>query len=87
MDRRAVLAGAAALLAAPLAAEVQQVERVSRVGVLGIGTPTERSARFQLFQQELRDLGYVEGRNIAFEFRWVEGSAEQLVAAAGGLVI
>ena len=62
------------------------MERVSRVGVLGIGMPTERSARFQLFQQELRDLGYVEGRNIAFEFRWVEGSAEQLVAAAGGLV-
>ena len=86
MDRRAFLAGAAALLAAPLAAEAQQAGKVSRIGLLSTGTPAEGSARLETFLQGLRDLGYVEGRNIAIEPRWGEGRAERLSDLAVGLV-
>jgi len=69
MDRRAFLrATVGGLLAAPLAAEAQQAERVRRIGIITAG-----SARIPLndvFQEALRDLGWIEGRNIAIEFRF-----------------
>ena len=70
----AVLLGLA-LVAAPLAAEGQQAGRAARIGVLW---PTSDSPTLEAFRQGLRDLGYVEGRNIA------NGSMSDPVAA--GLV-
>jgi ABC-type uncharacterized transport system substrate-binding protein len=81
MDRRAFLAGAAALLAAPLAAKAQQAGRVYRVGYLSTGAlPPEA------FLQGLRDLGYVEGRNVVIDYRSAEGKPERLPALAAELV-
>ena len=84
IDRRTFLAGTGAvLLAAPLAAEAQQVAKISRIGYLA----TNRTPHFQeAFRQGLRDLGYVEGRNLVIEDRNAEGKAERLPALAAELV-
>jgi len=66
----------AATTAWPLATRAQQVAKIPRVGVID---PTANS---DPFRQGLRDLGYIEGRNIAIEYRSAEGRPERLVAAA-----
>ena len=61
----------------PLTARAQQpVSKMPRIGIIGPGP------RWDLFRQGLRDLGYIEGRDIAIELRSVEGRPDQLVAAA-----
>jgi putative tryptophan/tyrosine transport system substrate-binding protein len=85
VQRRQFLIAAGALLAAPLAAEAQQVAKVARIGYLG----TNRAAAPRLvdaFLQGLRDLGYVEGRNLVIEYRDAEGKYERLPALAAELV-
>ncbi len=79
---------ALALLAAPLAAEGQQPKKVFRTGYLGSTAPTtpEMARLFEAFLQGLRDLGYIEGQNIAIERRYSEGRAERLPALAAELV-
>ena len=62
-----LLGGAAA--AWPLAARAQQGRKIPRIGVLWPNPP----AMFDFMRQGLKDFGYVEGQNIAFEFRWAEG--------------
>ncbi len=75
------------LLAAPLAVEAQQAEKVYRLGYLGSGRPDERSRLFlDSFRKALRDLGYLEGRNIVIEIRSAEGKAERLPDLAAELV-
>lgn len=64
------------LLAAPLAAEAQQAGKLTRVGFLRWGSAAAGEA--EAFRQSLRDLGYVEGKNIAIEFRDAEGRNERL---------
>ncbi len=85
MDRRAFIAGGVALLAGPLAAEAQQAAKIARIGYLA----TNRAANPHLpeaFRQGLRDLGYVEGRNVVIEYRDAEGKLERLPALAAELV-
>jgi putative ABC transport system substrate-binding protein len=85
MDRRTFLAGAGGvLLAAPLAAEAQQAAKIARLGILGAGSAT--GLRLEAFIQGLRDLGYVEGRNLVIEYRNHEGKAERLPSLAAELV-
>jgi putative ABC transport system substrate-binding protein len=77
MKRRAfitLLGGAAA--AWPLAARGQQ-SKVARIGALYIGTADAESFKKEL-REGLRELGYVEGQNIAFEFRSAEGKLDRL---------
>ena len=83
MDRRRFLLTAlAGALAAPLAVEAQQTGKVPSVGILGGGP----SPSMEAFRQGLRDLGYVEGRNILLEFRWHEGKVDRSLALAAELV-
>jgi putative ABC transport system substrate-binding protein len=74
-----------ALLAAPLAAEAQPAGKVYRIGTLNLGSPS-RSPLAEAFWQGLRELGYVEGRNVIVEARWAEGRPERLPGLAADLV-
>jgi putative ABC transport system substrate-binding protein len=85
MDRRAFLAGAAALLAAPLAVEGQPATRRVRIGVCSAGQ-TRSSPLYQAFEQQLRMLGYVDGQNVAIEFRSAGGDLAQIPTLAKELV-
>jgi putative tryptophan/tyrosine transport system substrate-binding protein len=86
MDRRTFLAGTGAvLLAAPLAAEAQQAAKVARIGYLVTSLAARPHLR-EAFRQGLRDLGYVEGRNVVIEYRDAEGKSERLPALAAELV-
>jgi len=85
MDRRAFLAGAAALVAAPLAAEAQQATKVWRIGYLGYTYPSQ-ARDLDAFRERLRDLGYIERKNLVIESRSAELSFERLPALAAELV-
>ena len=81
MDRRTFLAGTGAvLLAAPLAAGAQQPGKVYRVGFLGNSTAALEGNLVGPFREGLRDLGYIEGRNILIEYRWADGEYERFPA-------
>jgi putative tryptophan/tyrosine transport system substrate-binding protein len=80
-----LLGGAAAW---PLAAHAQQSERMRRIGVLqGLAeSDPEWPRRFGAFKQRLQELGWTEGRNVAFELRFAGGKPERLPALATDLV-
>jgi len=70
MHRRSFLTGALSFLAAPLAAGAQQSARIYRIGYLGPGPGSELPPALDAFREQLRQLGYVEGQNLAIEYRW-----------------
>ena len=75
------------LLAAPLAAQAQPPGKVPRVGVLMLGSRSDPVQRVvDVFQQGLRELGYVEGQSIAIEYRWAEEKDERFPDLAADLV-
>lgn len=84
---------AVTLLASPLAARAQpERERIPRVGLIRPGAPPDPSV--EAFRQGLRDLGYVEGRTIAIEYRWAQGKfgrapelAEELVRLRVDIIV
>ena len=83
----ALLVLAIGLFCAPLAAEAQQSAKVPRIGWLSIASPTPAvSHLMEAFRQGLRELGYVEGQNIAVEYRFAEGRPERLPEFAAQLV-
>jgi len=84
--RRAFLIQAGALLVVPLGAAAQQPSRVPRVGYLFSFTPAEGQHLWEACRQGLRELGYVEGRNIAIEARWTDGRYERLPELVAELV-
>ena len=87
MDRRTWLTGSLALLATPLVAVAQSPARVFGVGLLGGSSPTSPESHiWAAFFEELRNLGYVEGQNIAFEGRYYGDRVEQLPGFAAELV-
>jgi hypothetical protein len=67
-------------------AEAQQAKKVPRIGVLWPFLPTVGPPLAEAFRQGLRDLGYVEGQNIAIEYRYSEGKDSRLPDLAGELV-
>ena len=73
------------LLTAPPLSEAQPAGKVPRIGVLSPGSPGP-SPLLEAFRQGLREVGYVEGWNIAIEWRFAEGRNEQLPELAGELV-
>jgi putative ABC transport system substrate-binding protein len=67
-------------------AEAQQPARIPRIGILIPDSASVISARLEAFRQRLRDLGYVEGKNIVIEYRYAEGKFERLPDLAAELV-
>src|SRR2546428_12588221 len=85
--RRFFTTAAAGVLAAPRAAAAQQARRVYRVGILF--QTTDRNF-FEVILQSLRELGYIEGQNLAIEVRSADGRVErlpELAAEVGGLPV
>jgi len=72
MNRRAFVTGLGAVLATPRAIEAQQAGKIARIGVLA----NSPSPSWEAFRRRLHDLGYVEGQNLAIEWRWTEGRFE-----------
>jgi putative ABC transport system substrate-binding protein len=70
----------------PLAARAQQSPKPPTIGFLGPNTSSIDSPRVSAFVQRLRDLGWVEGRNVAIEYRWAEGRVEHLAEFAAEFV-
>ena len=85
MNRRAFIGTlAGGLLAAPLAAQAQS-SKVARVGILLYGTP-QADPNLADLRRSLRDLGYLEDRNLFLEYRFAEGKPERLPELATELV-
>ena len=76
----------AGLLAAPLAAEAQQAGKVWRIGYLGVTTASSYARHVEALRLGLRDLGYVEGKNLAIEYRWAENKYDRLPDLAAELI-
>src|SRR5438046_10466897 len=77
-DFMALLGSAAATW--PLAAHAQQPAKITRIGIL------DDAPMWQAFRQALRELGYVEGQNIAYEYRYGEGAPDRLATVVEELV-
>jgi putative ABC transport system substrate-binding protein len=77
---------ALSFLMAPLIAEAQPSGKVYRIGYLGNSAPGLEIDIVQAFRQGLRELGYIEGQNIAIEYRWAEGRVERLPDLVAELV-
>jgi putative ABC transport system substrate-binding protein len=67
-------------------ADAQQPTKIPRIGYLTGATADGQSARIEAFQQGLRELGYVEGKNIVVEYRYTEEKPDRLTALAAELV-
>jgi putative ABC transport system substrate-binding protein len=74
------------LLALCVSAEAQQPKKVPRIGYLGANFRSTNPARIEAFRQGLRELGYVEGKNIVIEWRFADGKPDRLAALAAELV-
>src|SRR4051794_23469320 len=85
MRRREFIAGLAGATAWPLAARAQQPTSV--IAFLGSGSSDVVMApRLRAFRESLREMGYVEGENVAIEARWARGQYDQLPTLAAELV-
>jgi len=74
------------LVVAAAVAQAQQLTKIPRIGYLGAGSPSGLAARTEAFRQGLRELGYVEGKNIVIEYRYAEGKFDRLPDLAAELV-
>src|SRR5215468_5540535 len=74
------------LLTAPLTSTAQQAANVPRLGLLIPGSSSVFAPRIEAFRHEMHDLGYVEGRNTAIEYRFAEGQADRLPALVADLI-
>jgi putative ABC transport system substrate-binding protein len=83
--RREFIGRLGATAAWPLAARAQQAGKLPTIGFLG-ASPSIESQRVAAFVQRLRELAWVDGRNLAIEYRWAEGRNERYTEAAAELV-
>jgi putative ABC transport system substrate-binding protein len=86
MQRRdfiTLLGGAAAW---PVAARAQQSGRLPTIGFMGPSTASATPQRAAAFVQRLREVGWIEGRNVAIEYRWAEGRNERAAEIAAEFV-
>jgi putative ABC transport system substrate-binding protein len=86
VDRRTFLGVvAASFCIAPLATEAQPVGP-RRIGYLSNGNPTSGNAPLQAFRASLRELGWIDGKNVTIDYRWAEGNPERLPALIAELI-
>ena len=86
MTKKTILLALCSLLLAPCSTvEAQQPTKVPRIGFLGT-SPSAIAARIEAFRQGLREVGYVEGKNIVIEWRYAEGKPERMSELAAELV-
>ena len=87
MNKKIVVSFLAALVLASVhSAEAQQPKKIYRIGFLGANFPSTNPARYEAFRQGLRELGYVEGKNIVIDWRYGEGKLDRLTELAAELV-
>ena len=89
MQRRRLLGASAAILATPLHSIDAFADEPTKLPVIGfLGSPTPGSARTLVtaFRHGLEEMGYIEGQNVAIDYRWAEGRFEQLPALVADLV-
>jgi putative ABC transport system substrate-binding protein len=87
VNRKLVVWLLTTILLTPISlAEAQQTEKAHGIGYLSPLTPSSDSTRIAVFGKGLRDLGYVEGKNIAIEYRYAEGKSDRLPDFAAELV-
>ena len=85
MERREFITLLGGVAAWPLAARAQQVGKIPRIGYLSPGSASPGPLAYHdEFRRGLRELGYVEGRNIVIEYRFAEGKFDRLDQLAGG---
>jgi putative tryptophan/tyrosine transport system substrate-binding protein len=87
MNKKIIVSILAALIPASVQlAEAQQPKKVPRIGFLAAVSHSANSVRFEAFRNALRELGYVEGKNIVIEWRYADGKPDRLPALAAELV-
>jgi putative ABC transport system substrate-binding protein len=87
MIKKILLVAFCSMLLAPcFPAQAQQPTKVPRIGYVDAGSPATTGHRVEAFMQGLRELGYVDGRNIVIEYRWAEGKLEHLPGFLADLV-
>jgi putative ABC transport system substrate-binding protein len=74
------------IVAAAFTADAQQPTKTPRIGFLSGTSPFTNVPRHEVFRQGLREIGYVEGKNIVIEWRYAEGKLDLLPALAAELV-
>jgi len=85
-QRISALALCALLVALSVSARAQQTGKVFRIGFLDISTASGSAALVDAFRQELGKLGWIEGKNIAIEYRFAEGKIDRLPEIAADIV-
>jgi len=84
--RRAFIAALGGAAAWPLVARGQQAGKLPIIGFLGATTSSAQSQWTAAFVQRLRELGWIEGRTVAIEYRWAEGRSERAAEIAAEFV-
>ena len=82
MRRRDFIALLVGATAWPLAARAEQAGKLRTIGILGPTTPSSQAQDIAAFVQRLRELGWIEGRNVAIEVRWAQGRPERYAEIA-----
>ncbi len=86
MQRRSFITLLGGIASWPLAVRAQQAPKLPTIGFLGPNTSSTDGPRVGAFVQRLRELGWIEGQNVAIEYRWAEGRVEHLGGFAAEFV-
>src|SRR5687767_10839666 len=86
MNKRDTLVALLAFSATPFRSIAQQSAMIPRIGLLIASAPPAMAPRVEAFRQGLRELGYIEGKNILVETRYADGKADRLPALAAEFV-
>ena len=87
MRRREFIALVTSAIACPMGVRAQQqAGKMSRIGYLGVSSPSDRPLLLDAFRQRLRELGWIEGQNIVIDYRFAEGRLDRLPDLAADMV-